>query len=284
MKCIKTIWFDIKNGICRNIFLWASACILAGAVFLDAFSRMNAIGKIEELNLTEVSFGDILVYAYGGMARYIPSPDRGFEFPIIWITIFITITFITMNYPTKNLMGIGSQILVRTGGRFLWWRSKLIWNVLITSTYHVLFLLGLTVLSGINGIPLNLQIHTELIRHMFEIDMSVPIIDRKWITIAMIILPILISIVLNLFEMVLSLFIKPIFSFLLVSVILISSAYLYVPWMIGNYAMILRYSWMVEDGFRYYEGFVIAAMIAVVLLLIGHIRFKHYDILSRGEN
>ncbi len=242
MRYIKTLWFDIKYGIGRNCFLWLSSCILAGAVFLDVFSRINAIRRIPELGLKEVSFGDILFYAYGGMARYVPSPGKSLEFPIIWITVFITVAFITMNYPTKNLMGIGSQILTRTGGRSRWWHSKCIWNVLLTSIYHMLFILILILFSAIGGIPLNIQIHTELIRYLLELDQSVQFIEHAGITIGMMLLPVFISIALNLLEMVLSLFIKPIFSFLIVSVTLIASAYLYVPWMIGNYAMLLRVS------------------------------------------
>lgn len=284
MRYTKTLWFDIKNGIGKNCFLWLSSGILATAVFVDAFSRIDAIERIPELGIKEVSFGDILFYAYGGMARYVPSPDKRFEFPIIWLVIFVTVAFLTMNYPTKNLMGIGSQILVRTGGHSMWWRSKCIWNVLLTGIYHMLFIVLLAVFSVICGIPLNLQIHTELIRHLFELDLSVWLIDRTWISVGMILLPILISVALNLLEMVLSLFMKPIFSFLVISVTLIASAYLFVPWMIGNYAMLLRYSWIVEDGFKYHEGFAIAGIMIVCLGVIGHIRFKHYDVLSKGEN
>lgn len=44
------------------------------------------------------------------------------------------------------------------------------------------------------------------------------------------------------------------------------------------------YRCIVEDGFVYLNGLVLVGIMIVGLDVIGHIRFRHYDILNKGEN
>ena len=94
-------------------------------------------------------------------------------------------------------------------------------------------------------------------------------------------IPILCSVAFNLLQMTLCLFIKPIFSFFVTAVLLVSSAYLLSPYILGNYAMPLRYSWIFEGGVSFQVGIVASVLLAVVAVIIGMMRFRKYEILNR---
>jgi hypothetical protein len=94
-------------------------------------------------------------------------------------------------------------------------------------------------------------------------------------------LPPLISIGINLVQMTLSLFIKPVFSFLAVLTLLVSSAYLLAPYMIGNYAMPMRHNWVVQNGLSCQTGLIIIAGLVILPVVIGFVRFRLYDILNK---
>ncbi|MDE6835137.1 MAG: hypothetical protein K2J39_12965, partial [Ruminococcus sp.] len=132
MKFIKLINFDIKNGILRNKYLFISVTVISILFITDHSVNMLRF-RTDDI---DCSYGDILMYIYGGMKKYVPSREDRFQFPAIWTVLFLTQLFGTLNYPYKDLKSYGNQILFRTGGRSLWWLSKLIWNITYSIIYH----------------------------------------------------------------------------------------------------------------------------------------------------
>ncbi|MFR5557302.1 MAG: hypothetical protein ACLTKE_11125 [Coprococcus sp.] len=50
------------------------------------------------------------MYLYGGMKEYIPTTGNPFQFPTMWIAIFLFSSFAVLNYPMKDLQNMGTQI------------------------------------------------------------------------------------------------------------------------------------------------------------------------------
>ena len=94
-------------------------------------------------------------------------------------------------------------------------------------------------------------------------------------------MPVCVSIVLNMFQMMLCLFLKPIFSFFLVVIVLLGSAYMMTPFLLGNYAMVYRYNWMLKEGLSLDTGRTLLLMIYLCSVVVGNVRFKYYDILEK---
>src|SRR5699024_3132015 len=92
--------------------------------------------------------------------------------------------------------------------------------------------------------------------------------------------PMLISIGLNLLQMTLVLFIKPLYSFGTIAVILLSSAYLLSPYLPGNYAMPIRSNDVVENGVSISGGLIMFLIIVLVAFIVGSLYFRRYDILD----
>lgn len=252
---------------------------------IACFDLMNQVSVLNELNYfdTQVkeSFADYMVYIYGGMDRYVPKSGNNFLFPIRWLVVFMISPFLVLNYPYRDMQGIGQQILVRTRGRTAWWMSKCIWNVLSVFIYNfLLFATALFFCIAVGG-DISGGINSELQYIAFQFDRSSMIYgDEPW-SLAIIFLPVLVSISINLMQMTLSLFIKPVFSFFFVAFLLISSAYFTSPYLLGNYAMSMRYDMVVKDGVSVADGTIMALLLIGVSICIGVVRFHRYDILDR---
>lgn len=284
MKFIKDMFFDIKNGLLKNYSLLVLPVVLSIILFFYSKDQIKLVLNSPEVNVKKASFADVWFYLYGGMKPYVPSADNPFQIPVIWIGIFIIVSFLVLNYPVNNMLGIGSHILVQTGGRGKWWLSKCIWNITSTLIYHFVFIMVLVILCGMFDYSLNIDLHMEAQERLFDIWGEMKVNEEADLAVGMIIVPILISIAINLVQMTLSLFIKTVFSFLVISATMLSSVYFLSPVMIGNYAMPLRYNSFIEQGVSYKCGALVAIAVIFITSIVGLVRFKKYDILNWEEN
>lgn len=227
--------------------------------------------------------GDYLFYLYGGMQEYVPSPTNAFIFPAIWILVFAACAFVVLNYPLKDLNGSGQYVLVKAKSRSLWWLSKCGWNVISTLFYHFLLILTMVFCCIIVNVPVSLEIHVDLIKMMFELPQGMELNEKTVLPCIVLLTPVLFSVALNLFQMQLSFYIKPIYSYMIFLGILLSSAYFMTPYMIGNYAMPVRYHWILgsESDIFYKTGIVILAFIAIFSIIAGLVRIHDVDILAK---
>ena len=103
------------------------------------------------------------------------------------------------------------------------------------------------------------------------------------LSLEILVLPPLVMIAVNLMQMTLSLFVRPIYSYIITGVLLLASTYYQSPFLIGNYAMPIRSSRMVENGVNPIYGVLFSVGIAIISYLVGLLYFKRYDILRKGN-
>lgn len=279
MKFIKLLWFDAKNGLFKNKVLLLSALILSGAFFLD-FDNNVRMANRSGFSISP-SYADFFLYVYGGMKEYIPSPTNLFRFPIVWILWFVFLLFSTLNYPYNDLQSFGQQILVRTKGRSLWWTSKCGWNVLSSCVFHGIIALAGLLLCPLTGVRLSGVVNMQLLQVNFQINSEQLVSKAVSIPFFVFLLPLLLSTGLSLLQMTLSLFLKPLFSFLAMAVLLVSSAYLLSPFVVGNYAMLVRSDRVISNGVSPTVGLAVSIVLIAGSFLVGIVRFRYYDILNR---
>lgn len=282
MKFIKMIRFDLQNGMLRFKLLYLCPVLIAVVSVVDLSNRFYWMRVNNEVQSQVIALGDYWYYLYGGMQEYIPSPTSAFEFPMMWLMVFLTIPLLVLNYPFRDMHTFGQQVLVHTGGRSSWWLSKCLWNTLCTLVYHLLLVLVLVIACLLSGAEISNAIHVDLIKRAFELKDDIELVQRDAIPLLIFIVPVLISVGINLFQMVLSLLVKPVFSFMITSVLMLASAYLMVPYMLGNYAMPLRYRWILpESAISVNTGLLVSIGFIILTIVGGLIRFRYYDILNR---
>ena len=279
MKFIRNLLFDFRQGIFLNSALLLAPMVIAVMAFLDFAGKEHRYlldGRITE----NVSLGDYWFYLYGGMHEYIPSPDNAFQFPIVWMVVFLVIPFALLNYPFKDMFGVGQQVLVQSGSRTSWWLSKCCWNFFGTILYHMIMQAMGLLLFLIFQMDISNQIHMDFIKVVFDTT-GQEIWNPSGLLLSVLILPLFVSIAINMLQMTLSLFMKPVFSFFVVACLLLTSAYRLSPLLLGNYAMAYRYNWMLKKGVSISVGFTVSVALLLVSILLGLVKFRFYDILER---
>lgn len=83
--------------------------------------------------------------------------------------------------------------------------------------------------------------------------------------------------------MTLSLYVKPILSFLICISLLVIAVYASTPFAIGNGAMVIRSSYLSESGVDPGIACVVCIVAYLACVVLGTIRFKHTDILGIEE-
>lgn len=279
MKFIKILRWDLENGLCKNKMIAAVPTLITLGIFADFWNRVYAYSQAGLFFKSSVSFGDFWMYLYGGMKVYRPQDGTAFLFPVIWILLLSIPAFLVLHYPFRDMLEIGPQILYRSGSRKNWWLSKCFWNLCCTTCFYLIVLFTALFLCILWKCPLTADLHPKVIQILFQLtDQTVSgSLILPWHTF---LLPLLISLALNMLQMTLSLFLKPLFGFLCTSVILICSAYAMHPALPGNYAMLLRHNWFIPKGVSPGFGVALALLFIFISIIVGLIRFQSHDILN----
>ncbi len=174
------------------------------------------------------TFVDYLLYIFAGMKEYLPTDEEGFIFPIRWSLLHLYIFYCTLHYPSKDLTSVGVNILLRTKGRTSWWLSKSIWNICYVLAVYLLIFLTVMLFCLVMKEPIHLDITAMFMNDILEAKSPYETFSTNliWITLFF---PLLFSIGMNLWQMTLTLFFKPLYSFGASAVILLASAYFFHP-------------------------------------------------------
>lgn len=276
---IKLLRYDIRTGILDRLRGYIAPAALYAFAFVNYIVRLNAYIRTGNALSLGRSLGDALLFIFGGMREYDPSIDRRFSFPALWMLLYMLLAYLVLYYPHRDLEENGQNVLIRTGGRGLWWMSKCAWNTLSVILYFLLGW-GITVLGCIcTGIPLTLHLSPN-INILFEMT-GYNMLHPDELTAEILLLPLAVMAALMLMQMALSLFVRPVYSYMITAAVLLAGTYYLSPLFIGNYAMPLRSIRMIRNGVEPKTGLIMSAVLAAVSVAAGLVRFRRYDILSR---
>lgn len=278
----KLLRYDCKVGIIYHCKKLIAVLVLFVCVYLDCFMQFRSYAMLDTPFTVENTLGNTLLYIFAGIQEYDPQIDTQFVFPAVWMLLYLVLAYFTLYYPYNDLEESGQNILLRSGGRRLWWTSKCFWNI---CTVVLFFLIGWAVIMTaclIQGIPLSMELSRN-INMLLEMRITSSFLYPTELAFEILVLPPLVMIAVNLMQMTLSLFVRPIYSYIITGALLLASTYYQSPFLIGNYAMPIRSSRMVENGVNPIYGVLLSVGIATISYLVGLLYFKRYDILRKGN-
>lgn len=279
MKYIKNVRMDIQHGMLKNKRLLLLPLLLTVIIFLDFANRVSLYCNAGAVVKKDISAADFWMYLYGGMKEYIPGIE-GFRFPSVWLVLFVGIAFPVLNYPFDHMKGVGVQILSRSGSRRSWWLAKCTWNFFCTFLFHALVFVTGLLLCFLWDLPVNNRIDGKLIQLLFEMEAPLEGTVCPWYVF---LLPFIVSASVNLLQMTVSLFVRPVFGFCVTLTLLIVSAYDLHPALVGNYAMGIRLQCFLAAGVEPAKGILLSVLLSAACVIVGVVKFNSYDILN-GEN
>ncbi len=274
---------DMKETIRLNHWKLLLVVVLFLLFYLDYLTQLR---NLYEDGVAERSFLSAIIYIFHGMKEYVPSDENKFEIPYTWLGIQIYLGYLIGNYTKTDMQGIGQQYLVRSVHKSCWMIGKTIYVLVNVILFYGIGYLTIFITSVLSGSSIT-AFHVEQAGYICGVDYSV--LSRMDFVVGILILPILTSFAISEIQLVLSLIMKSIYSFGIICINAVLSAYFLRYYFIGNFSMIVRSLKVVGDntmfGLRCFVP-AYAIMINITLILIAYLSGIHtlrkYDYLSRS--
>lgn len=278
MKLFSHIRFDLTIGLWRW-GMWVKYLLWCG---LFTLASLEFSGKVASLEISRCAYGDYLLYIFGGMREYIPTPGEPFQIPYLWLINHIGILYFTLHYMHDDLEGFGQQMILRSGSRPGWWISKCVWNGAAVLAFYLIAWGTVLLWTSLRGDSWSMEISS------FMPDLMVvgsrQIFESTWdVALEITLLPLLVTMSTSLVQMLLCLVIRPTFSYIFSVVMMIASAYTLSPALLGNYAMALRSNKVVTNGVPLAAGLVYSLVLILLTVTLGIVIFQRTNIVSKGE-
>lgn len=272
----RLLGLDAREGF-RAIRSWLIAAVVISIVFAGSFvlslSSHSAVGNVP------ITLGNLAVNLLAGMLNFLPGPTEIFRFPVSWAITLLLLAYLTLGYPYRDLMGFGQKVLCSGGSRWKWWLSKCAWVILTVLAFWGIVAGTTALISCALGGGLDLSV-SEQLPQIFLWDISISY-ERQGFALFLAGIP-LATAALCLFQLFLSLVLRPTISYLVtVSILFLSAFYYQSPLLIGNYLMALRTPGVVGQGFPPAQGILISLVGAAVSIVLGGLWFSRMDILEK---
>lgn len=282
--CGFALIYHIRRGILGRWKWYMTAVIIFALQWLLARqgARLLAASGISE---AEASYMDYVLFSFRGLApRMNMAFDAHFDLPMPWICAFAGGLVSSLGYSGMDADGHAVQLAVRAGSRRLWWASMCLWCGVSAGAYLLLAYFTLFVLSLAAGVPLSLTMTNEFaalfLGAQYYTAGTVGIFAGLELGVIM---PFLFLLFLNMLQLVLNLFCGRAGAFIACVAVLILSAYYSSGLAVGNYAIVMRSAYMIEDGFAAREGQAVYLMLIMLLCIVGLVRISRLDLLPRGR-
>ena len=234
MKFIKFFHLDFRRGIHTVWKLYLCGAMLFALLCVDFWNRSRIF--LDLYPGTFRSLGDLALYIFGGMRKFIPTPGAVFPFPTVWLLVMALACFSSLWYPLNDLNGFGKTLLTACQSRSRWYLAKALWCGVTVTLYFVLgwavMLLGCWIIGG----RFTWSISPYMMELMEVTDVASAVEDWQ-LTLQLTVLPWLTAVALSQLQLCLSLWMQPVLGWVVSIVVLLSSRLLCHPLLIGK----LRY-------------------------------------------
>lgn len=287
MRFLKLFRYDLRQGLVEKPLKWLIILALSAFFFfcfcLDIFHtffhEVDGFGGINKLGL---SFGDVLLTQTGGILP--PNAESGIEaftFPIKWLFLHALILYFTLEYMCNDLTRCGMQVMTRAGNKSRWWLSKCLWNITAVASYYVVFMGVLYVLSAFTGKSMSMKLNEMVFAAHFAESLPAWVASDADMFIALCVMPCAVGMALNLLQMTISLFVKPMVAFLILCAYLMAGVFYTHPIFLSNYALTVRSQAVGFYALTSSGGLILCATVALVAVAAGCIRIQTMDLIGQ---
>lgn len=233
-RCLRC---DLTHGLRRQALFWLGGIGIVLIACLQLTMRHHSLSTAEYLQLEpHLTYGDYVFYLLHGMPEFVPG-DQNFVPNLVWLLLHLYLACLIGSYPQRDLLEIGVQLWPRCGSRCAWWISKCIWTAVSCLLFYLL-ILGVPWLFLFFGMTPDLLPQREIQQYFSSA--AVAGIPFGRMLVHTLLLPLLASISLSLFQITLAMLTRPLFGLLAVTAVTVSAIFKTVWWLPGNYLMPAR--------------------------------------------
>lgn len=282
MKYFSILLYDFRYNFLRKPGKWIA--VVAYAVFLF-FSFCLSVyhgfyGEVKspwDVISISNSAGDLFLSELGGELPPYYDNLQSYSFPTVWFVFHILICYFTLPYMREDLSQGGIQVITRTN-RKLWWVSKCVLNISVVAAYYFICYTSLLILALCSGRNLTWELNGRIFSFYFA--QSLPESHSGNLFMSICVLPCLVGITINLGQMFLTLYVKPIFAFISACIYYIVGIFYAHPLVISNYAIPVRSAEIGLYNFQPVFGIVLCLLSSLAFIVIGAMKIQKQDILG----
>lgn len=271
------------------LFILISGMTVAFSLSMMALRAPHLIGPL--------SLGEAMLCIWKGMLPFVEGLGEQFQFPMAWFALIVSISYAVLDYPTRDLAGMGARLIAKGGSRWCWWLAMCCWVMLVAltcwiATIIIAFLIticstGLLSWEVRPDIALALDAaHNDATHYISHTDgvYSAPVRPGDARDILFDAFPaaiggVIVLVSILIIQTVVSFVTYPVMGMVSTVTLLFFSAYYSNPWLIGNYLMFARSEEFMRAGMDPLKGAIMAALITVIAVVAGGFWFSRKDIL-----
>ena len=249
------LYGTIKQAMTFIFFVITVLVCINGAN--EYFISLHAYGMTEGVG----TFGDYVMYAFRGEHIYEQSSGSKFHIPIYWFAIQFFIALTVGNYPSDDLASYGRMKILKNGSRLRWLFSKIMWVMVHILVCYGIIYLTIYIFCLMKGADVRLSISTDI---WYNTVYNLTTVPQKEVLVIGVILPILSTIAVSLFQTMLSIITQPQIGFTFTVCILIMSTYWTKSIFVPNYTMWCRNSLIDPRGLDTFSGIILNVGIIII--------------------
>lgn len=266
---------DIFEGVlCKWKYFFVAILFFAFVDFVF-ITNVNSLFTADSPDL-KCSITDIILNMFIGNEAFDPSQKKGISLSVTWFVFHALLFSFIGYYIAADLKKNATSFILRVKSKRLWWTNKCLWCVITVFAYYALFFIIAIIFAVFWGTA-SFSASNLIAEKFFEI--KILDVSTCNIIFSSLLLPMIISVSIAVFEAALSLILKPIYSFLIVICYLAASAFYCSAYLLFNFSMVIRNSFYGVNGVLNQYGVLIAIFITIVSYLIGITFIKKKDIL-----
>ena len=276
----KIFKYDFKNAIIKKYKNYIFSLVLFSAFISDFFLKI----KISNILPQDATVTELFFFLFNGMKEYVPTSYDPFKFPIMWMLIYVLIFFFTLYYPYNDIMGYGKNVLIASTSRRTWWLSKCLTTFCMVIVYYLTAVISTLIFAVAYGLRFDLDVSLKVFESITKLTVMWdfnPTSSMFEFIVTIFVLPLLSALALCFLQMLLTLLIRPFASLIIVTSVIMVSAYYVSPVAIGNYAMSQRSTCFIPDGVSPTVGLVVMIAVAVISIIVSTILFENYEIINK---
>lgn len=264
---VKVIGYDVRAVWNENKIKYM---VLVGIIIISCICCNHSCK--EQLSV-DMGFWDYILWNFRGM-----KVIRKNEYIIpnaYWVLIQLYLAIIIGVYPVKDLHKAGQQILLKSRNRKIWWYGKMVWNILsVLGFYFVLYLSVIAVSIATGGFK---AAQPEVIAFLFG-NQGIEVAENGLYAYALIV-PVIVSLAVSVTQMMIAVVFQPYMGYIWVCFVLAAGTFVYSPYSLGNYLMLLRTPVLLQGSILNVQYAVtLSIMLSLISVITGTVMIYRKDI------
>ena len=187
----------------------------------------------------------------------------------------------------NDLTQFGMQILSRTNKRRFWWISKCAWCYLSSIWFYLVFTLTAFIFAVLNNYDVFAVDNVDTLNILADRSVIYNYIGISELSsknvLSILFMPLIVISTLNMIQMFLCLFIKPMYGYLLIIGAVTFGIISDSPLAISRTGMVTFNNMYFENAYNEKIGLIICILINIICVITGTIYFKKYDIIPNQD-